>query len=500
MASWRGSQAASGSRCVVSVVLVLVAGCSGGESSPPTSSTSPNAPPMRSFRNGVLEAYVKASNPGSGFVLVEGIPRPFGDGFGTSIALNGETLVVGAPSEESCATGINGDQTNNGCPAAGALYVFTRTSETWSQQAYIKASDAHATGGLGNLVAISGNTIAATGTPANGAKVIYVFTRTNGSWSQQAMVTPINPPQEYYAFSLALDGDTLVVGDLTDSTCASGINGDSSVTGCAVSGAVYVFRRTNGVWAQEAYIKPPNRRDNIAYAFGYSVAISGDTLVVGAPSEGGCATGVNGDESAIGCFISGAVYVYTRKDGVWTKEAYIKSSVTSRFSGNFGISVALSADTLAVIGNDEDYGGRAVYVFTRTNGTWTQQAFIKASNADRNAFGVTALAILADTLALASYGENSCATGINGNQDDHGCDTAGAVYLFERRAGAWTQEAYVKATNTEPGDQFGLSVALSDGTVAVGATGEDSCAKGINGNQMDNNCPMAGAVYVYKGR
>ena len=304
----------------------------------------------------------------------------------------------------------------------------------------------------------------------------------------------------YYAFSLALDGDTLVVGDLTDSTCASDINGDSSVTGCAVSGAVYVFRRTNGVWAQEAYIKPPNRRDNIAYAFGYSVAISGDTLAVSAPSEGGCATGVNGDETAIGCFISGAVYVYTRKDGVWTKEAYIKSSVTSRFSGNFGISVALSADTLAVIGNDEDYGGRAVYVFTRTNGTWTQQAFIKASNADRNAFGVTALAILADTLALASYGENSCATGINGNQDDHGCDTAGAVYLFERRAGAWTQEAYVKATNTEPGDQFGLSVALSDGTLAVGATGEDSCAKGINGNQMDNNCPMAGAVYVYKGR
>jgi hypothetical protein len=139
-------------------------------------------------------------------------------------------------------------------------------------------------------------------------------------------------------------------------------------------------------------------------------------------------------------------------------------------------------------------------VFTRTNGTWTQQAFIKASNADRNAFGITGLAILADTLAVASYGENSCATGINGNQDDHGCDWAGAVYLFERRAGAWTQEAYVKATNTEPGDQFGLSVALSDGTVAVGATGEDSCAKGINGNQMDNNCPMAGAVYVYKGR
>lgn len=500
------------------IIVLLFSSCHSGDSTSPNSPTSPsNVPPSGSFTNGVLQAYVKASNPGGRFVPLNGVPVPFGDQFGKSIGLSDDTLVVGAPNEESCATGINGDQANNGCSGAGAVYVFTRTNGTWSQQAYLKASDAHASGGLGNLVALSGDTIAATGSSQTGAGVVYVFTRTNGTWSQQAIVTPSNAKiTDLFGFSLALDGETLAVGALGDSTCASGINGDPSVisSGC-FSGAAYVFRRTNGVWAQEAYIKPPNRRDNVGYGFGYSVAVSGNTVAVGAQSESGCATGVNGDETLLGCIVSGAVYVYTRSDGGWMKEAYIKAS-TSASNLGFGFNMALSDNTLAVDAGNESTcatgvngnqnqnfcnAAGAVYVFTRSNGIWSQQAYIKASNTDQNdAFGQKGLALLGDTLAVGAQFEASCATGLNGNQADNNCIDAGAVYVFTRSAGIWSQAAYVKATNTDARDEFGSSVALSKNTLAVGALGESSCASGINGNQMDNSCPLAGAVYVYVGQ
>jgi hypothetical protein len=224
---------------------------------------------------------------------------------------------------------------------------------------------------------------------------------------------------------------------------------------------------------------------------------------------------VNGDETLLGCIVTGAVYVYSRSDGTWAKEAYIKASNPDPSDG-FGANVALSSDTLAVHAIDEDSCATgvngdqfnnscsatagAVYVFTRSNGTWSQQAYLKASNTERiDAFGQKGLAISGDTLVVSAYTEASCATGINGNQADNSCPGAGAVYVFKRSAGIWVQEAYVKATNTESGDQF-ASVALSNGILAVGALGEDSCASGINGDQMDNSCPFAGAVYVYTGQ
>ena len=282
------------------------------------------------------------------------------------------------------------------------------------------------------------------------------------------------------------------------------------------TGAAYVFRRTNGTWIQEAYIKPPRRVENLTYAFGYSVAVNGNTVAVGAPSEAGCATGVNGDETAVGqvCVASGAVYVYTRTDEGWMKDAYIKAS-NREFSDTFGDNVALSSDSLAVAAgnewscatgvngdqtNNDCNNAGAVYLFTRSAGTWSQQAYVKASNTRRNQlFGSTGLGISGDTLAVSSHYEDSCATGINGNQTDNGCWYAGAVYVFKRRASAWTQEAYVKASNTDPGDLF-ASVALNNGTLAVGAPGEGSCASGINGNQTDNGCTGAGAAYVYRGQ
>ena len=94
--------------------------------------------------------------------------------------------------------------------------------------------------------------------------------------------------------------------------------------------------------------------------------------------------------------------------------------------------------------------------------------------------------------------EASCVSGINGDQTNNGCSGAGAVYVFTRTNGVWSQQAYIKASNAQGFDEFGWSVALSGDTLAVGAHDETSCTTGINGDQTNNgSCIGAGAVYVY---
>jgi hypothetical protein len=113
----------------------------------------------------------------------------------------------------------------------------------------------------------------------------------------------------------------------------------------------------------------------------------------------------------------------------------------------------------------------------------------------------TSVALSGDgnTLAVGAVLEDSSATGIGGNQADDSVFEPGAVYVFARSADAWSQQAYVKASNTGANDKFGTSVALSgDGnTLAVGAYYEESSATGIGGNQADNSAVAAGAVYLY---
>src|SRR5262249_21137182 len=126
-----------------------------------------------------------------------------------------------------------------------------------------------------------------------------------------------------------------------------------------------------------------------------------------------------------------------------------------------------------------------------------QQAYLKASNTNAgDLFGGT-VAISGDTVVVGAPSEASVATGVNGNQGDNSAPTAGAAYGFARSGGVWTQQAYLKASNTNAGDLFGGSVAISGDTVVVGAPFEASVATGVNGNQGDNTAPLAGAVYVF---
>ena len=432
------------------------------------------------------QAYIKASNTDTD------------DQFGWSfVALSGDTLVVASHHEASAATGINGDQSDNSIHRAGAAYVFTRNAGVWSQQAYIKASNTGADDAFGIAFAFSGDTLAVSGfddsaatgidgdqsdSSVAGAGAVYVFTRTAGVWSQQAYIKASNAAADiFFGTSIALSGDTLAVSTPWEDSAATGINGDESNTNADGSGAVYVFTRTAGVWSQQAYIKASNT--DAFDEFGTSIALSGDTLAVGAHEERSAATGINANQDNTGSE-NGAVYVFTRTAGVWSQQAYIKASNTDD-GDHFGVSVALSGDTLAVgtrfedsaaTGIDGDQSDNnaanagAVYVFTRTAGVWSQQAYVKASNTDAgDGFGVR-VALSGDRLAVGARFEGSAATSIDGDETDNSAANAGAVYLFTRNAGVWSQTDYVKASNTDPGDEFGASIALSGDTLAVGAS------------------------------
>ncbi len=457
--------------------------------------------------NFVRQAYAKASNTGAN------------DHFGYSVALDGDTLVVGAPEEDSAGTGGDNDAKD-----AGAVYVFVRTGATWSQQAYLKASNTGAGDRFGWSVALSGDTLVV-GAPredsagsgadndAADAGAAYVFVRTGSTWTQEAYLKASNAGVgDQFGWSVALDVDTLVVGALLEDSAETGTTGTGADDNAANSGAAYVFVRSGTTWTQEAYVKASNT--GAGDVFGVSVALSGNTMAVGASGESSIVTdnpANNGAPSA------GAVYVFVRSGTTWTEEAYLKAS-TPGVADGFGWSVDLDSNTLVVgapledgagkgVGGDETSNGAldsgATYVFVRSGATWSKEAYLKASNTGTSdAFGWR-VAVSGDTLAVGAPGEDSKVMTIDGDQTDNSALTAGAVYVFTRSAGGWTQLDYVKTTTvssayTPSGDGFGGSVGLSAGTLAVGAIGEDSAATGIGGNEDDDSQLTSGAAYVFE--
>ena len=157
------------------------------------------------------------------------------------------------------------------------------------------------------------------------------------------------------------------------------------------------------------------------------------------------------------------------------------------------------SNATGVGGNQADNSANnsgAVYLFTRSGTTWSQQAYLKASNTDIDDWFGSSVALSSDTLAVGARYEDSNATGVGGNQADNSASGSGAVYLFTRSGTTWSQQAYLKASNTQANDRFGGSVALSGDVLAVGALNEDSNATGVNGDQADNGEPNSGAAYV----
>ena len=472
--------------------------------------------------------YFKASNTGTS------------DYFGYTVALSsdGQTMAVASYSEGSSATGINGDETDNSANGAGAVFIFVKVGGVWSQEAYIKASNTEAWDRFGQALALSddGNTLAVstiseassatgingdqTNNDAASSGAVYVYSRSGGTWSQQAYIKGSNTEAgDWFGQSVALsaNGNTLAVGADGEDSNAVGVNGDETNNGRSNSGAVYVFTRSGTVWTQEAYVKASYSWTGVS--FGYSVALSddGNTLAVGARGESSSSTGINGDQANNGAIASGAAYILTRTGTSWSQQAYIKASNTQA-NDRFGASISLSSDgnTLAVGAIYEDSSATgingdqsdnsvssagAAYVFVRAGLTWSQQAFVKASNPTVDDQFAYALALSGDgnTLIAGSPQESSSATGTNGNQMNEDTNNSGAVYVFSRSGTSWAQESYVKATNPGENDRFGQAAAINgDGnTLAVGSCYEDSSATGIGGNQASEGTVDAGAVYLY---
>jgi hypothetical protein len=322
---------------------------------------------------------------------------------------------------------------------------------------------------------------------------------------------------DQFGFSLALSGDgaTLAVGAITEDGGTRGINGNQADNSAASAGAVYVFTRTGRAWAQQAYVKSANI--DAGDLFGYAVALSrdGSVLAVGAFDEDGSTRQVNGpnDNRAAG---SGAAYVFTRAGSMWSQQAYLKPA-NGEAQDSFGVDVALSDDgsTLLVGSLDEDCAATGVnppgcdtdwrddlsmgaaYVFVRSGTTWSQQAFLKASNTGPNDWFGSRIALSGDgNLAVIGASlEDGSAKGIDGKSDD-AANEAGAVYLFERSGTTWRQQHYIKGANTEAYDEFGGSVSLDRAgrLLVVGAPAEDSASAA---KPADNAVDAAGAVYVF---
>ncbi len=470
------------------------------------------------------------------------------DYFGWSVALDGDYALVGA---------VYGPGSVN--PDQGAAYVFVRGGNgTWSQQARLNAGDGQAQSQFGAAVAIDGQT-ALIGAykhevvrPFGKTGAAYVFVRNGAAWTQQARLNANDSiAEDNFGFSVALDGDTALIGEPADGTDANenrgaafiftrsggvwgppqkltAINGaanDSFGAAVALSGekaligahlygsddrgAVYTFRRDAAGWRQIDTIDAPN--PTAGAHFGVSVALGGDTAVIGAArglfSQGvdqrsayvfvysdewllvrrlgselgstndgfGYAVALDGATALVGAYRGdavandqGAAYAFALRDVRHTEQQKLTSS-DGRANQDFGCAVALDGDTLAVgslydvIGMNSVQG--SVYVFTRNGAVWTLQQKLTADDGEANDQFGHAVALRGDTLVVGANGDD---VGGKANQ--------GSAYIFTRNGTVWAQRQKLTAVGIDglPGDKFGSSVALSGHTVGVGAPGMDN--------------------------
>jgi hypothetical protein len=366
-------------------------------------------------------------------------------------------------------------------------------------------TDANGSRALGNRVAVSANVLVVAAPYASSGGVAWVYFADGSDWVEEAVLTGDAVQADgLFGNSLALDGGKIAVGAPGDGS--SGPN----------SGAVYVFERGHSGWTQIAYLTADNA--GAGDYFGHSVALYGDRLLVGAPSEDGDADGLQD---------SGAAYVFEREAGGWVQRAYLKAS-NADAGDLFGMGLSLSEGRLVVAAPREDGGSPGVngnaddnsaqdsgaaYVFEEAAGSWTQQAYLKASNPGAGTdpdsdpgdqFGWSeslrgrGVAIFGNTIAVGAATEDSSALGVNGEQNDDSSLDSGAVYVFVRTESSWAQEAYIKAGDPADSDNFGGSIALSQDRLVVGAPLASGGGHGVVGGAGDGTISRSGTVYVYE--
>lgn len=364
------------------------------------------------------QAAAKAASPQERFRNGRG-----GREFGYSVALAGNSALVGVTSDRLDTT-------------RGSAFVFVRNGSEWTLQAKLAPHDGEVWDSFGAAVAMHGDS-ALIGAPrrnlAGAPGAAYVFVRSGDDWSLQAKLTA-SDGQEYAEFgsSVALATDTAVVGAPSDSG----------------RGAAYVFVRGGVTWQQQAKLTAAAGQGGAR--FGWSVALSGATALVGAPFG-------NGEK--------GSAHVFVRAASAWVPQAELKA-LDGAPGEQLGAAVALSGDTALVGAGVPNLGGvpGAARVFVRASELWYLEA--KLEPADRQQFDYfgSAVGLSGDTAAVGAYL----------NDWGEGGDNRGAVYVFKRTPAGWSQHAKVTASDWVPGDFFGFSVALEGETLLGGAIRADA--------------------------
>lgn len=425
------------------------------------------------------EAYIKVGYDSPGQFVEEG------GMLGTSVSLDGDTLIMGSPG------------TQNG----GSFNIYERRGGAWEYALGITSTTENMEYRFVGQSVSTNAGVAAIGLPGNdtvgGA---WVYVRSNsGEWA--SVGTTLAPPTggtagDLFGWSVAVLGTHVAVsapghdsGDPNDPADESAVN----------SGAVFVyeFRADVGAepgWYLEAYLKP--EVIDAGDQFGASLALSEDHLVVGSIRESSRGEDPH-DNSATA---SGAVYVFERSD--WSQQAMLKAPTPDAGDG-FGAAVAISGSRLVVGAPAEStvrdgevmFESGAVHVFDFDGSTWNPTARLVADNRDASDGFGWSVAVDSDLVAVGAALEDSRGSGLEIAREDNGAPDAGAVYLFAESSTGFAQRAYIKAENTSAEDQFGAAISLSLGRLAIGAPREDARAE-----PFDDSLAEAGAVYVRRVR
>ena len=391
---------------------------------------------------GAVYAFARSGTSWSG-VEIGGPCGPFSsDHFGTSVGISGTSLVVGAPRDDG--PGID----------AGRAWIYTLVSGAWNREHEVAGSLVTSWDVFGQAVAMSGNRVIV-GAPqgfefgALNAGSAYAFTFGTVRYTEHARLTGSEGSAgERMGRSVGVSGGYAVVGAWGDDDAGHS------------SGSAYVFIGGTA-WSENSKLVASDA--SIEDEFGLSVAIDGDTIVVGAPRHD-----ANGEDT-------GAAYVFTRFGSAWREQARLLAS-DGAAGDQFGFAVAVYGDSVIVGARFADGSGAdagAAYVFTRSGASWTQQAKLVGGDAAAgDAFG-TAVALAEDRAIVGSPGH------------DAGSTSTGAAYLFDRLGGAWSELAKLVASDGGSPELLGQSVAIGESLVAAGAPGANGGAGAVYAFQQD---------------
>jgi len=336
---------------------------------------------------------------------------------------------------------------------SGAPVCAFAGTQDWIEQK-VSADDASLHSGFGRAAVVVGD-IAFVGVPnEQGPGSVYVFKRSGGTWTQTQKLTPTESPAGAdFGYSIAANATTAIIGAPFTTLTNDGNRHQ---------GAAYVFTNDGGTWTQsQELIAGDFAAEN---QFGNSVAISGDTILIAAYNA---QIGENPYQ--------GAAYIFTGSGGTWTQAQKLVAS-DGAGGDDFGSSVAMSGTT-AFIGAPYAAGANsqqgAAYIFTSTDGLWSEQQRIVADDGQSfDDFG----AALAFDGTTAAIGANYAGAG------------EGAVYLFTNDGDSWTQAQTLSPNDSGGSDDFAVSVAVDGATIVAGAA---FATIGDNFGQ--------GAAYVFTG-